>query len=336
MKAAVVEGVGSLVVRELPDFPIGDYEARCEMLYGSLCTGTDVHLIHRDHPYCEWTVVPFVLGHESIGRITEVGAKVRNFKPGDVITRVGCPPVGGVNIGWGGYASMGVAHDWRAMQEDGVEGWQPWTVQQILPPDIDPFVGTLFITWRETLSFTTRMGLHDGVNALVIGSGGNGLSFVAHCRNLGAKRVTMVGAGNRARQGALAGATDCLDYRDPDCWKKAMEICPDGYDYVIDGVGKAAMTLKGLECLKPGGTIATYGMDEFYDLKLVPSKTFTCFAGSYDEAETHDAVLKHYRGGRLNPAAWIDRDHVYPLDNIQAAFDNLRTREVVKPVVKLT
>lgn len=336
MKAAVVEGVGKLVVRELPDPAIGDYDARCDLLYGSLCTGTDTHLIHRDHPYCEWTVVPFVLGHESVGRVTEVGAKVRNLKVGDLITRVGTPPVGGVNIGWGGFASMGVAKDWRAMQEDGVEGWQSSTVQQILPPDIDPFVATLFITWRETLSFTTRMGVHQGTTALVIGSGGNGLSFVSHCRNLGAVKVTMIGAANRERQGRLAGAAHCLDYRDPACWDKAMEFCPGGYDYVIDGVGKAAMTLKGLDCLKPGGMIATYGMDEFSDLRLTPYKTFTCYAGGYDEAETHDAAIMHYRGGRLNPAAWIDRGHIYDLDNIHAAFENLKTREVVKPVVKLS
>ncbi|MGI6496361.1 MAG: zinc-binding dehydrogenase [Kiritimatiellia bacterium] len=335
MKAAVVEAKNQLVVRELPDPVIGDYDARCDLLYGALCAGTDVHLIRQDRPYCEWVTLPFVLGHESIGRVVEVGAKVRNLRPGDLVTRVGTPPSGGVNIGWGGFATMGVAKDWRAMQEDGVDGWKDSTVQQVLPADIDPFVGTMFITWRETLSYTTRMGLRPGAKALVIGSGGNGLSFVAHCRNLGASRVTMVGAAGRAPQGRLAGATDCLDYRDPDCWKKAMEIVPDGYDFVIDAVGKAAMTLQGLDCLRPGGTIGTYGMDEFYDLRLTPSKTFTCYAGGYDEAETHDAALLHYRAGRLNPAAWIDRDHLFDLDDIHAAFENLKTREVAKPVVRL-
>ena len=159
MKAAVVENAGQLVVRELPEPPMGDYEARCEMLYGSVCAGTDTHLLHFHVPFCYWMQMPFILGHESVGRVVDTGEKVRHLKPGDLITRVGSPAVGGIHSGWGGFATTGMASDWRAMQEDGIDGWKDKTVQQILPPDVDPAVGTLFITWRETLSYMMRMGI---------------------------------------------------------------------------------------------------------------------------------------------------------------------------------
>lgn len=336
MKAAVVESAGKLVVRDLPAPAMGDYEARCALLYGSVCAGTDTHLIHFHTPFSYWMKLPYILGHESVGEVVAVGAKVRNLKPGDRITRVGCPAVGGVNSGWGGFAETGIATDWLAMQEDGVEGWADKTVQQILPPDIDPAVGTLFITWRETLSYITRMGVGSGASVLVIGSGGNGLAFVSHARNLGAARVTLVGSASRTREGQLAGATAVLDYRGQGCWEQAKTAAPGGgYDFVIDAVGKAEMVAAGQKCLKPGGMIGIYGLDECGKISLAPGKTFTFYGGGYDEAETHDAVLKFYRAGKLNPAVWTDRTAVFTLDTIGEAFEAVRQRKLVKPLITL-
>lgn len=335
MKAAVVESAGKLVVRELPEPAMGPYEARCDLLYGAVCTGTDTHLVRFHAPFCHWVKLPFILGHESIGRVVAIGPQVRNLKPGDVVTRVGCPAVGGVNSGWGGYAESGIATDWRAMQEDGVEGWKGATVNQILPPDIDPAVGTLFITWRETLSYTNRMGIGPNHSVLVIGSGGNGLAFAAHARNRGAAGVMLVGAGNRIPAAQLAGATAAFDYRAATCWEQVQAVAPGGYDFVIDAVGKAAMTLQGQKCLKPGGTIAIYGLDECGQIKLEAGKSFSFYGGGYDEAETHDAVLAFYRAGKLNPAVWIDRNQPFALADIAQAFAAVEARTFVKPLIKL-
>lgn len=335
MQAAIVERAGQLVVRELPEPPMGAYEARCMMLYGAVCAGTDTHLVQYHPPFCNWMQLPYILGHESIGRIVAVGARVRHLKPGDTITRVGCPAVGEVTSGWGGFAEIGIATDWRAMQEDGVEGWQGKTVQQILPPDIDPAVGTLFITWRETLSYLTRMGVKPGVSVLVIGSGGNGLAFAAHARNLGATRVTLVGSANRAAEGQLAGVTAYVDYRAANCWEQAQAEATGGYDFVIDAVGKAEMVARGQQCLKAGGTIGIYGLDEAGQISLAPGQTFTFYGGGYDEAETHDAVLALYRAGKLNPAIWLDRSRTFTLADIGQAFTALHSRELVKPLIKL-
>ncbi len=336
MKAAVVESIGKLTVREVPEPAMGDYEARCEMLFGAVCAGTDTHLIHVHAPFCYWMKPPYILGHESVGRVTAVGAKVRNLKIGDVITRVGCPAVGDVTCGWGGFAEIGIATDWRALQEDGKEGWNDKTVQQILPPDIDPAVGTLFITWRETLSYITRMGVKPDVSVLVIGSGGNGLSFVSHARNLGATRITLVGSANRAPEAKLAGATACFDYRAETCWDQVKAAAPNGYDFVIDAVGKAAMTAQGQKALKTGGSLGVYGLDECGQIKLDTDRTFTFFAGGYDEAEAHEAVLKFYRAGKLNPAVWFDRKQAFALKDINQAFEAVKSRKMIKPLIKLT
>jgi D-arabinose 1-dehydrogenase-like Zn-dependent alcohol dehydrogenase len=301
------------------------------MLFGSLCAGTDTHLVQGHPPFCYWVKLPFILGHESVGRITAVGTKVRHLKPGDVITRVGCPAVGDVTPGWGGFAELGIATDWRAMQEDGLDGWQDKTVQQILPTDIDPAVGTLFITWRETLSYVTRMGIKPGVSVLVLGSGGNGLAFVAHARNLGATRVAMVGSAARAADAGKAGATEYHDYRREEIWKALQSE----FDYVIDSVGTTSNVSHAQHCLKPTGTLGIYGLDEAGKLSLVPGKTFTYYGGHYDEAEAHEAVLKFYRAGKLNPAVWHDLSQVFTLEDIAAAVNAIKNRTLVKPLIQL-
>src|SRR5688572_18641373 len=101
MKAAIVQEPGRLVVTDIPDPVLGPYDARCEVLYGAVCTGTDLHLIDGQFP---WPVrYPTVLGHESIGRVVEVGDQVRNYQVGDLITRVGWlpPPGSELAVNWG-------------------------------------------------------------------------------------------------------------------------------------------------------------------------------------------------------------------------------------------
>ncbi len=338
MKAAVVEKAGCLVVRDLPEPTMGDYEAQCQLLYGTVCAGTDLHLLQGDPPFCYWTKCPFVLGHESVGRVVAVGPRVRHLKLGDVVTRVGTPSVGGVNSTWGGFAEFGVATDWQAMAEDGATEAKvdPLRVQRVLPSDVSPEVGPLFITWRETLSYLTRMGVGPGRSVLILGSGGNGLAFTSHARNLGASLVVLVGSARREAEGWRAGATAFLDYRLPDVWEKAKALASDGYDFVVDAVGRAANVEGGQKCLKTGGTIGIYGLDECGKIMLAPGRSFTFYGGGYQEWETHEQVLAFFRSGRLDPSVWLGGRRVFSLVEIEEAFEAVRDRELVKPLVRLS
>src|SRR5215467_13306748 len=103
MKAAVVERADCLVVKDIPQPVPGDYDALCELLYGSICTGTDQHIIADKFI---WKIkYPLILGHESIGRVVAIGRRVRHLKVGDLVTRVGAPPLPGGDLDalWGGF-----------------------------------------------------------------------------------------------------------------------------------------------------------------------------------------------------------------------------------------
>jgi threonine dehydrogenase-like Zn-dependent dehydrogenase len=340
MKAAVVESPGQLTVQNVPEPAAGEYGAFCELLYGASCSGTDVHLIDGHEPFATWIAHPFILGHESIGRVLRVGNRVRNLRVGDLVTRTGTPAVEGFNVGWGGFAEYGVAVDWRAMEEDGVPAkeWYGFRWNQVLPPDSDPAASTMFTTWRETLSYLQRMGVSQGSTLAVLGSGGNGLSYAAQARNLGAGTVTMIGSPRRQMHAERAGAVAFVDYHADDAAGKALAACEGGYDFVIDTVGTSAQADLGLSLLKRGGTIGIYGMDGPMGRRIEPDRargTFTVYQDYLDEAETHEQVIALVRAGKLDASVWLNLDRPYELENIVEAFDAVRSRDVVKALVKL-
>ncbi len=340
MKAALVESPGVLAVRDIPAPTPGPYDALCELLYGATCTGTDQHILYGR--FFLPVRYPTVLGHESIGRVVEVGAKVRHLRTGDLVTRVGTPPspTGEYRAHWGGFAELGLARDYRAARADGLAPaeWNAARVHQVLPPGFDPAAATMIITWRETLSYLRRMGAGRGATVLVIGSGGNGLSFAAHAANRGAARTAVLGSAAREPAARAAGATDYFDYREDGALERIGQALPDGVDYLIDAVGKAGAADAALPLLRSGGTVGIYGVDDYGRCRLTPTRargTFRFFNGGYDEQETHEQVVRDVQDGRLDARIWLDLSRPFPLADIGAAFEAVAARRQIKALVRL-
>ena len=339
MKAAVIKSPGNLTVVDVPIPEIGDYDALCRVLYGAVCSGTDRHLVNGDKPFIDWIRLPAVLGHESIGRVLETGSKVRNLAPGDLVTRVGVPATESLDSAWGGIAEFAVAKDWRAMKEDGIpeEKWRSYKINQTLPPSMDPFDATMVITWRETLSYIKRMGTMQGKSLLVIGSGGNGISFALHARNLGASTCAMIGSSSRASIASMVNLSLFVDYKADNAANHCRSLCPNGYDFVIDAVGNSFNADLGISLLKPGGSIGIYGLD--CEIRINPDRaagSFTLNKNGYEEAEAHEDVISLMESGLLAPSVFISRDHVYPIEDIALAINDISDKNIIKPVVSPT
>ena len=114
MRAAVVESHGVLAIRTLSDPVPGPYEVLTQQLFGGICAATDRHLVEGKLPI-PGISYPLILGHEAIGRVVEVGAKVRNLKAGDLVTRTGAPATDGCAAYWGGFAELGLGRDFAAI-----------------------------------------------------------------------------------------------------------------------------------------------------------------------------------------------------------------------------
>lgn len=342
MRVAMVDGPdGTVVVRRVTEPPLGPYDCRCEMLFGTICAGTDQHILHDRLP---WRMdYPLILGHESVGRVVAVGEKARYFRVGDVVARVGAAPdpTGQWHLGWGGFAEYGFARDWQAMQEDGVpeSEWRPYRIHQVIPHDIPPEVGPLFITLRETLSYSRRLGVTSGTRLFVVGSGGNALAFVHHAHVDGASAIAVLGSAAREKEFRAAGATDYVDYRNPESMASLSAAFPEGFDYLIDTVGQADSLDGVLPLLSDGGTIGVYGLDEWERLTIRPARargTFTLYQGGYDEPESHAEIVARFSYGEIDPDLWLGSGHPsYPLEHIADAFAAIARREVIKPLIAL-
>src|SRR4051812_48542207 len=81
MRAVAVMQPNQLKIVEVPDLTPGPYEARVKTEAACLCNMTDRKLIEGHFPGVE--TYPLLLGHETVGIVDAVGAKVRNFKVGD-------------------------------------------------------------------------------------------------------------------------------------------------------------------------------------------------------------------------------------------------------------
>ena len=277
MKALVAEKPGKLKVMDLTEPKMGDYEAKCEMLYGATCTGTDLAII--DGVFIRTFDYPCIIGHESTGRVVEIGKKVRNFKVGDLIARVYTRGTDGVNLAFGGMAETGMAVDWRAMWADGIDRskWNGYRVNQVIPEGvIDPMDATMIITWRENLSWVKRMGVSEGDNVLIIGSGANGISIGA-CAAIQGGNVTIVGNITRKPNAVKAGVTGYVDYKDAAAVDELVKANVAGYDDIIDATGKKETLTPYMPMLKEGGMAAVYGMSNFNTYTFNPIKGPKCF-----------------------------------------------------------
>lgn len=342
MKAAVIEKYGTITLRELPTPEMGEYDALCELLYGATCSGTDIHLIEGHPPLCNWVQLPFILGHESIGRVVKLGRKVRHYKLGDLVTRAGAPGGNGVNAGWGGFAEFGIVKDHWAMAADGLPAseWLGSRNNQIVPTGVDPTVAPMFTSWRETLSTSIRMGIGAGASVLIAGSGGNGLAFAANARNLGADCIAMVGSAQRETMvKAKLGVKHYVNYKEADLAALLNQVRPEGFDFIVDAIGKTGLADRLLPALKAGGRYLTYGVDDLGSISFNCARArgaFTVMPCAYDEAEVHQQVVEAVLQGKLDANLWYDTAHPYPLDRISEAFAAIRERKIIKALIKLT
>jgi len=286
---------------------------------------------------------PTILGHESIGCVIRIGRKVRNLKEGDLVTRTGVLPcrLPGLSAVFGGFAEFTLAGDYRAMRQDGLplEQWKLARRNQVLPEDFHPAASTMIITWRESLSYIRRAGVKRGSSLLVIGSGGTGLSFVCHARNLGAGRILMIGHPDRAGIARTLGATGFFNYRSGNVAQRVAAETGDAFDCIIDSIGKADSLNPLLPLLRRGGTAGIYGVSDWGRIGIDPNRcrgAFTCLpCDDYDEEEVHDEVLSLMRSGALDASHWLDWKHPLPLADIAEVYERLHRREMIKAVIEI-
>lgn len=209
MRAIVkyAEGEGNIELREVPEPEVGNAEVKIKVKAVGIC-GSDLHIYKGDIGIP--TRIPFTIGHEFSGIITEVGKNVSRFKVGERVTaensRYTCGHchycmTGNYNLCnkrlATGYAFDGAYADYCVVPENRV---------YTLPDNVD------FLTAALTdPSACVYHAVHDltGVNAgdtvLITGSGAMGLFAVQYVKANGGIAI-ITGLAQDAKRLALAQA----------------------------------------------------------------------------------------------------------------------------------
>ena len=251
MKAIVVEAVNKVAIWDIPEPPVGEYQAKAKVVAGSLCNSTDMKILHGEFA----GPPPAILGHEAVGRIVEIGPKVRNYKVGDLVVR---PRIGGVaklhlNAAFGSFVEYGAVTDAWAKAED--EGRQrPWHDQTTAGAEWDPQALVQTITLKETLSFLRNFGVAKGRSLLIFGTGPVGVSFALWGSHLGCNPVIVVGRRDEACRRAVefGRATHTINNRKERVPDAVRRIVPDGVTHAIEAIGDNNVLRDCLDSLADG------------------------------------------------------------------------------------
>jgi len=336
MKAIVIEEAGRLVMRDVPETRMGDYQARTRLLVGSICNSTDRKLLDGTFPGC--TAFPAVLGHEAIGEVVAVGSKVRNYKPGDLVIRprVYFPKEVNLREYFGSFAAQGLVTDqWALMEDDPSLGrGQFGHPQQVLPSGTDPALGVLAITLKETLSWTRRFGIGPDTRVLVFGTGPVGVAFVMFAKLAGAPQVILAGRtpSSIERAAAISHPHATLNVADGRVPERVREMTGGaGVERVIEGVGDTSVIDLGVQCLSPGGLLGVYGVPPNTQSKALHADDPRVRFINPDESEVHKEFFAMVANKRLDPFAFMS--HRLPFREIERGFDLLKRREAFKVVL---
>ena len=335
MKAVLVQNK-ELRIDDMPRPEPGPYQCLCKTLCAATCNATDKMFLDRSDED------PKVLGHESVGRVIEVGGKVRNFKEGDIVLRPTAVypglQLGGVGCGLGGFSEYGLVTDVAAANADGAElppAVAAYSVyQQIVPPSIDPKDATMMITLKETLSWSQCAGVAEGKGVLIFGDGPVGQSFVRDAKILGASPIAVVGHWPQRLEKAKAlGADIAINRKET----PLAEACEDRIaDVVIDAVGNFDLINEALPLMREEAVYTIYGIAK------TPAVTFDKTGGprtwslrflKMDESETHDQVIGLIESGELDCKAFYDL--VLPMERAGEAMEKLAKREANKIVLEM-
>lgn len=329
MKALVVSEPGRFAWQEIPPPAMNDYRALVAVEVCGVCSSTDWKIIRGQMPWAG--PFPLVLGHESVGRVVEVGDKTRKFRVGDRVTRPIVPPVPGMNSAFGGFAEFGIVTDAQAMADDGqgsmLDDYNAQR-QNVVPPDIDPWRAALAISLAETASGLIDLPSLPGLTIAVAGTGIAGLAFTRWVKLAGARVLTLGRRESRLGLARRMGADEVIDTRDAD-WRATLIDRAGGHvDGAIEAVGDVALARDLLEAVKPEGFAAAYGAPP----------DGQAYSGSWSamnvrEHLSYDWVCDLIRRGWMDPLPLMTRaDQSSAVDGL---FESVRRGDIVKAFLRL-
>ncbi len=343
MKGLIVTQDYRLTLGDVPKPEPGPYEALVKIRACGICGTTDREIIKGTQPYQK--DYPCLLGHEAVGEVIAIGAKVRSFKLGDLVTRPsGHSPAArqaGIYSGWGGFAEFGLVGDRQARVADGdaaAAGDYNLLRQNVVPPGTNVADAVLAISLAETASWFQHLPAPGGQAVCVAGTGIAGLSLAFWAKLAGASPVIVLGRRDERLDLARSlGADHGINVMREEPGPAVKKLTRGrGASFFYEAVGARDQIRVGLSTLAPRGLLAIYGAAPGlkYDLEWGWGPGWaTITIPSADEHLAYAWVLDLMRRGLVPRDRLLT--HRWPLDQWQQAFADVDAGRVIKGMLEM-
>ena len=366
LRAAVLERTGGpLTVEELILAPPGPGEVLVRLYASGVC--------HSDQNAIDGTAetrCPAVLGHEGAGVVEAVGIGVTRVNPGDHVALSWAPSCGECpeclrdlpqlcSAVWPAMEAGGLLDGTTRLSRDGEPVYHYSFISSFaeacvlperscipiradVPFEIAGLVGCAVTTGVGAVWRTANV--RPGDRVAVFGCGGVGLSAVLGAAAAGAGAIVAVDPVPAKLDVACElGATDAVPWA-PSSEETAaavIEASAGGVDYAIEATGRPEAMLAAFLSTRAHGAAVLIGIPPADAVLSLPAlsiprlerRVLGSIYGSSRPERDFPLTLDLYRRGRLP----LDRlvSHRLPLDDVERAFELLRSGEALRVVLDL-
>ncbi|KRG16463.1 zinc-dependent alcohol dehydrogenase family protein [Lederbergia galactosidilytica] len=333
MKAAVLSNKMEMEVKELSiPTPLED-EIIIKVKACGIC-GTDQHIYHGQ-PGSAAVDYPIVLGHELAGEVVEVGERVTKFKAGD---RVSIDP--NIYCGECAYCQSNRQHLCENLQAIGVtrDGGMgeycavPSANCYLISDEMSFEEGAMIEPLGCVLHGFSRINIQPGASVLVIGGGYIGLMMLQMAKVYGTFPIVISEPDQSKHKLALQlGADEAIS---PD----QLDRNTEGFDIVIECVGRKESMEQAVKMAKKGGEILLFGVAApDTKMEIHPFDIFSkelSIKGSFINPYTHEQAIALVERGKIQIKPLLS--HHFKLEEVPNAMRDYRKMNVIKGIIQYT
>ncbi|MFD1214484.1 L-threonine 3-dehydrogenase [Arthrobacter sp. GCM10027362] len=274
-----------------PEPEPGHADVKIRVCTTGIC-GTDLHIQSWDAWAQGAITTPLVPGHEFYGEVVQVGADVRDVRPGDRVSGEGHIVCGTCRNCRAGRRQMCIRTVSVGVQRDGA-----FAEYVVLPetnvwvhrdPGITPELGAIFDPFGNAVHTALSFPL-VGEDVLITGAGPIGLMAVAVARHAGARKIAITDVSRaRLELAVKMGADLAVDVsRDRLAQAQHQLRMAEGFDVGLEMSGRATALREMIDNMTHGGRIALLGL---------PSEPITV---DWSKVVTHMLTLKGIYGREM-------------------------------------
>ena len=343
MKAAILEALEKLVVKEVELPRIGKDEALLKVKACAVC-GSDIRIFHHGNTRVK---PPTIIGHEISGEIVEAGDEVKNFKKGDKVAIGADVPCGECF-----YCQNGMGNNCAINYAIGYQfsgGFSEYMVLNSLtlrhgpvhhlPKGLTFAEGALAEPLACCLNALELSHFRSGADVVIFGAGPIGCMLVELSKTLGAKKVIVTQRSEkRLKLAKKFGADLAISSKDPGLISKILEETSGGSDVVLTACPSVDAQAQAIQVVKNRGFVNLFGGLPKDAPKLCIESNIIHYKEIFVHG-SHGSVPRHHKraldliaSGKVKIKNYIT--HRFPLAHVNDAFAAAESKEGLKVIVE--